>query len=195
MNFLAHQFLSFGERGLQIGNLYGEIVRAKEYLQYPDDIQKGILLHRAIDSYTDSHPTVKHSTSLFHNKYGKYAPVIVDVLYDYFLIKNWKKYSEELFEDFVNNCYRLFEENLPTFPENLQFIMQHLLKNDWFRNYATTAGIHETLSGLSRRSKFKNNIDEAVNELIRFETMLDEDFNLFFPDLIRHCKSFIKSKS
>lgn len=195
MNFLAHQFLSFQKPEIQIGNLYGEIVRAKDYMNYPDGIRKGILLHRSIDSFTDSNPIVKKSTRIFQPNYGKYAPVIVDVIYDYFLIKNWNKYSDLGFEDFVNGCYTLFKENMSGFPENLKFIIRHLLNYDWFRNYRSFDGIEETLRGISGRSKFKNNISEAVHELKIFENQLNENFNDFFPLLLEHCKNFIETES
>lgn len=195
MNFLAHQFLSFHNPELQIGNLYGEIVRVKDYLEYPAGIQKGILLHRSIDSFTDSNEIVKNSTRLFHTKYGKFAPVIVDVLYDYFLIKNWNIYTHDDYEEFVSDCYRLFREKFEEFSPKLQYIVKHLLEYDWFHNYSNYDGIRETLNGISLRSKFENNIGEAVNELIEFEDRLNNDFNLFFPKLIEHCKSFIKSES
>lgn len=191
MNFLAHQFLSFQNPELQIGNLYGEIVRVKDYLNYPKGIQKGILLHRAIDSYTDSNETVKKSTALFHSGYGKFSPVIVDVLYDYFLIKNWQKYTEINYESFTDQCYRLFSSEFQNFPANLQYIVRHLLDYDWFHKYENYEGIKETLNGISKRSKFKNSIAESVKELILHEDELDKHFNQFFPKLISHCKNFI----
>lgn len=195
MNFLAHQFLSFHQKDLQIGNLYGEIVRVKDYLDFPPGIQKGILLHRSIDSYTDINEVVKSSTSLFHEKYGKFAPVIVDVLYDYFLIKNWDKYSNQPYEEFVSDCYSLFRSEFDNFSDKLQYIMKHLLDYDWFHNYNNYEGIRQTLNGISHRSKFKNNIDEAVTELKLYENELNEHFNLFFPGLTEHCKSFIENES
>ena len=192
MNFLAHQYLSFQIPDIQLGNLYGEIVRARDYLNYPEGIQKGILLHREIDSFTDSHKVVKQSTRLFHKNHSKYAPVIVDVLYDYFLIRNWETYSDIPFDGFVTNCYQLFETNLPSFPDSLRTTVGYLIKYDWFHTYQTPEGIQRTLTGLSKRTKYKNNMDEAVNELIEFEEELNAHFNLFFPDLIIHCKDFLK---
>lgn len=194
MNFLAHQFLSFQNRELQIGNLFGEIVRGKDYIYYTPEIQKGILLHRSIDSYTDAHEIVKKSTKLFHLRYKKFAPVIVDVLYDYFLIKNWERYHSTPFDDFVDSCYSLFRAEFINFPLQLQHIVHHMLQNDWFHKYSSFDGIQQTLSGISKRSKFENNMEEAVNELIVYEQQLDDDFKLFFPQLIEHCKKFIATK-
>lgn len=191
MNFLAHQYLSFQLPVIQLGNLYGEIVRGKDYLDFPQELQKGILLHREIDTFTDSHDAVKNSTRRFHEKYGKYAPVIVDVLYDYILIQHWEKYSEVDFEEFVTRCYDLFQLHFDSFPPQLQFIVQHLLKYDWFHNYTSLEGIRQTLKGISQRSKFPNNIAESVIEFELFEEELTNDFHQFFPELVKHCQLFL----
>ncbi|MFV0304805.1 MAG: ACP phosphodiesterase [Moheibacter sp.] len=193
MNFVAHQFLSFHKTEIQLGNLYGEIVRGKDYLKFDTEIQKGILLHREIDTFTDAHDIVKNSTKIFHPKYGKYAPVIVDVLYDHLLIKNWNYYTDQSYTDFVTECYNLFRLKLDTFPKNLKYIIQHLLNYDWFHNYKSLNGIQQTLKGISQRSKFQNNIYQATYEFVENEKELNSDFNEFFPLLINHCQKFIKS--
>lgn len=194
MNFLAHQYLSFDIPEIQLGNLYGEIVRVKDYLNFPVGIQNGILLHREIDTFTDSHPIVKESTRIFHENHGKYSPVIVDVLYDYFLIKNWNVYSNVPYDEFVEKCYSLFRKEQQDFPETLQYIMHYLLKYDWFNTYKTVEGIGQTLKGISKRAKFENSIGNAVNELVEFEEELNHHFQLFFPDLVNHCKDFLKER-
>lgn len=193
MNFLAHQYLSFQQEHLQIGNLFGEIVRGKDYLDFSEGLQKGILLHRHIDTFTDAHPMVKESSKKFHQHYGKYAPVIVDVVYDYFLIKNWSKYSEQAFEEFVSSCYDLFRKHFDDFPSPLQLIIDHLLKYDWFHNYTHIDGIKKTLDGISQRSKFKNYMGQADREIILYENELNEEFNAFFPDIIQSCSDFLNS--
>ena len=71
-----------------IGNFIADGIKGKKYLEYPAAIQKGILLHRAIDSYTDSHPVVRQSSKRLHANYGHYSGVIVDILYDHFLASN-----------------------------------------------------------------------------------------------------------
>lgn len=193
MNFVAHQLLSFKNPEIQIGNLFGEVVRGKDFENFEGDRQKGILLHRQIDTFTDEHDTVKKSTQKFHERYGKYAPVIVDVLYDYILISNWKKFSDDPYSVFVSNCYELFRTHFKEFPSDLQFMVKHLLRHDWFGNYATIDGIRQTLKGISQRSKFKNNISTAVEEMVLYKEELEAEFLEFFPEMIAHCKTFINS--
>lgn len=193
MNFVAHQLLSFNNSEIQIGNLFGEVVRGKDFEHFEGDRQKGILLHRAIDTFTDEHDTVKKSTQKFHERYGKYSPVIVDVLYDYILISNWEKFSDKPYHQFVTDCYDLFRNHFDEFPSDLKLMVKHLLKHDWFGNYASIDGIRQTLKGISQRSKFKNNISTAVEEMELYKEELELEFFEFFPELSAHCKTFINS--
>lgn len=193
MNFVAHQLLSFNNPEIQIGNLFGEVVRGKDFENFEGDRQKGILLHRQIDTFTDDHDIVKKSTQKFHERYGKYSPVIVDVLYDYILISNWNKFSDESYVQFVKACYELFQKHFEEFPADLQYMVKHLLKHDWFGNYSTISGIEQTLRGISQRSKFENNIETAIEELHIYKEELESEFLEFFPLLTAHCKSFINS--
>lgn len=192
MNYVAHQLLSFHQPEIQIGNIYGEVIKGNQYKKYKGDILLGILLHREIDTFTDQHPCVKNSSAIFHERYAKYAPVIVDVVYDYILIQNWKKFSTQNFESFTDECYQLFSTHLNEFPEKARFIIEHLLKHDWFHNYSTIKGVQQTLRGISQRSKFDNQIYFAVEEIQANYHALENDFLEFFPQLVSHCKKFIQ---
>ena len=191
MNFVAHQYLSFKQQSLQIGNLLGETVKGKQYLDFPDDIQKGILLHRSIDTFTDSHEIVKQSSSYFHETQHKFAPIIVDVIYDYFLIKHWNDFSDTPYQKFKLDCYQLFKNEYDTFPKKLQETIFYLLKYDWFENYSTIEGVQKTLKGIGSRAKFENNLHQIIPEFEQYYSMLEKDFLQFFPLLQSHCKNFI----
>lgn len=192
MNLVAHQYLSFNNPSLQIGNLLGEVVKGNKYLYYPQDIQNGILLHRAIDTFTDNHPIVKRSSSYFHSTQNKYSPIIIDLIYDYFLIKNWRKFHPISYQQFKENCYELFHYNYDNFPEALKHIMDYLLKHDWFENYSTIDGIQKTLDGIGKRTKFENNLNAASKTIINHLEELENDFLEFFPELVEYCKNIIK---
>ena len=92
MNFLAHLYLSPEDDHITLGNFIADAVKGKEFYKYNDKIKEGILLHRAIDKYTDQHPVFKRSTQKLNGKYKKYSAVITDIYYDHFLAKNWNNY-------------------------------------------------------------------------------------------------------
>jgi len=108
MNFLAHIYLSGDNEQVKIGNFMADSIKGKKYLKYPGDLQKGIILHRAIDYYTDTHPVFKQSTQKLFPEYGHYSGIIVDIFYDHFLASNWKKYSEVPLKEYTLNFLQAF---------------------------------------------------------------------------------------
>lgn len=191
MNLVAHQFLSFNQPEIQIGNYLGEVVKGNKYQNYPIKIQQGILLHRNIDYFTDTNNIVKESTSYFHTTQHKYAPIIIDLMYDYFLIKHWNQYSKVPFNILKKDCYTLFKDNFLIYPSSLQEMTSHLIKHDWFENYKTLEGIQRTLNGISKRAKFSNNLQHSLNCMIQYEEIIEQHFLLFMPEVIKMSKEFI----
>src|SRR5690606_7271733 len=118
MNFLAHIYLSGENPLIKVANFMADSIRGKKYLNYSSDIQKGILLHREIDTFTDAHPTVRKSTKKLHANYGHYSGVIVDIFYDHFLAKNWKDYSKIPLDVYVDEFYDLLGEHYEILPLN-----------------------------------------------------------------------------
>jgi acyl carrier protein phosphodiesterase len=74
-----------------LGNFMGDFVKGNKYLAYTGDIQKGLLLHREIDTFTDKHDTHKQSRDRFRKHYGLYSGVVVDIVYDHFLASRWER--------------------------------------------------------------------------------------------------------
>uniref|UniRef100_UPI00404875E4 ACP phosphodiesterase n=1 Tax=Roseivirga sp. TaxID=1964215 RepID=UPI00404875E4 len=70
---------------MAIGNFLGDFVKGNQYLDFEPDIAKGIILHREIDRFTDSHEVVSESKKRLSEKYRHYSGVIVDMFYDHFL--------------------------------------------------------------------------------------------------------------
>ncbi|HCT94182.1 MAG: hypothetical protein A2X19_09000 [Bacteroidetes bacterium GWE2_39_28] len=73
MNYLAHIFLSRGNRQLQVGNFIGDFVKGKSHENYPPEIQQGILLHREIDRFTDSRPSFLETVEMLRPVFNRYS--------------------------------------------------------------------------------------------------------------------------
>ena len=65
MNYLAHAYLSFGMPAITVGNLISDFVKGKQKFTYPAAIQQGIVLHRAIDTFTDTHAVTRKAKTFF----------------------------------------------------------------------------------------------------------------------------------
>ena len=183
MNFLAHIYLSGENDLIKIGNFMADGIRGKQFEHFPEDVQKGILLHRFIDTYTDSHDIFRTSTKRLHDRYHHYAGVIVDIVYDHFLAKNWTKYSDEELEHFVKRFYHSLHDNYEILTEKTQGLMPYMIERNWLVSYRTTEGIQHILTQMDRRSKNISQMQFAVEELIEFYDEFEEEFTLFFEEM------------
>lgn len=183
MNFLAHIYLSGGDEELTLGNFIADSVKGKRYLRYSKGIQKGIILHRAIDYYTDTHPTVRRSISRLFPIYGHYSGVIVDILYDHFLAANWSDYSSVPLEDYVASFYDLLQKNHVLLPKNVQQFLPYMMKDNWLLSYATVKGISKILAQMNERTKGQSRMNFAVIELEEHYEDFSREFSSFFKEL------------
>ena len=183
MNFLAHIYLSNDNDFIKIGNFIADSIRGKHYDHLPADIQKGIILHRAIDTFTDLHPVFRQSTKRLHERYHHYAGVIVDIFYDHFLAKNWSKYSNEDLGDFAENFYQILRDNTPFLNEKILGMMPYLIKQNWLFNYQFMDEIARTLRQMDQRTKNNSQMQFSIEELQEFYTDFENEFTIFFEEL------------
>ncbi len=186
MNFLAHIYLSGDNDLIKIGNFMADGIRGKQFETYPTLIQKGILLHREIDTYTDAHPVFRQSTKKLHENYHHYSGVIVDIFYDHFLAKNWSIYSDEKLEDYVQRFYTSLHDNYELLSERTQKLMPIMIRENWLGIYKSIEGMQHILTQMDRRTKNLSKMQFATTELISNYDIFEADFTLFFEDLRNH---------
>lgn len=184
MNFLAHIYLSFDDDEIMLGNFIADSIRGNKYGHLPERVQKGILLHREIDTYTDAHPVPRKSSKRLHSNYGHYSRVIVDIFYDHFLAKNWKQYSKVPLAIFVARFYGLLEDNFEMLPQGVRRMMPYMITDNWLYNYSKMEGISRVLNGMNRRTKNKSKMNFAILELEEHYVDFEAEFTAFFDELI-----------
>ena len=183
MNYLAHIYLSGDNEMIRIGNFMADHIKGSSYREYPVEVQKGILLHRRIDWYTDQNEIVRKSKRRLHDRYGLYRGVVIDIFYDHLLAAQWSEYSHELLKDYAHLFYSSLEENLELLPEQARLLSGYMIKNDWLTSYARPEGIRRVLDGMNRRTYGRGKIDLAINDLLDNYEAFREDFNHFFKKL------------
>lgn len=193
MNYLAHAYLSGMDYGIITGNFIADQVKGKKYKNYPEKIQKGIILHRKIDTFTDLHQKVSQSKRLLYPSFGKFASVIIDIFFDYFLAKGWENYSSIPLNEFAENYYKILYLNKLYLPGKSLLILKFMSKDNWLLNYSNIEGIEKALAGIDKRTKFNSQMKNAVNILISKEKIFQMYFNTFFIDLINYIKKINKN--
>ncbi|UII27093.1 ACP phosphodiesterase [Fulvivirga maritima] len=183
MNLLAHAYLSGDNTQILVGNLIGDFVKGKRYEQYEGDLQKGILLHRQIDEYTDTHPIVIQSKRRLSEKYRHYSGVIVDLFYDYFLASQWQKHHHTSLEQFSAQVYESLKTLSEHIPKKANEMFGYMERGNWLLNYREVKGIDSALTGLSHRTKFLSKMEQAADDLVASKEEFKEEFDEFFPQI------------
>ena len=191
MNYLAHMFLSNDDEDLMIGNLSGDFVRVADMRFLKPEIEAGVLLHRKIDKFTDSHEVVDRSIGRLAPSHGRYAAVIADILYDHLLCINWLQYTDEGLNDFKQRNYEILRRRYDDLPPRLQSKIVKMINRDFIEGYRSLDGMRYIMHYMDKRTSFPSKFEISIDQ---FEEQLDdfnEDFNQFFPELMNFVASEI----
>lgn len=182
MNYLAHVYFSFHDENLLVGNVVADLLQYKEVKQLDARYQNGILLHRHIDHVTDNHPIHRENLKILYPSQGKYAPVVMDIFYDYFLGKHWSAFGTGIQRKVCDEAYEILirhEKNIPVSAGNL---IRRMVDDDFLYSCHTFERMEQTFARLFKRVKFKSNILKATDDLQVFENDIELLFLQFFPD-------------
>lgn len=191
MNYLAHAFLSFDDPEILVGNMISDYVKGKKQYDHPETIQKGIRLHRLIDTFTDNHSSTKTAKELLKPAVGAYAGAFIDVVYDHFLAIDKNIYSEEEWLHFTERTYQSLYKYEAHLPERFANMLPYMSSQNWLYNYRFPWGIEKSFEGVARRAVYLSHNDMAFR---LFETHYDsfqEAYDNFFPDVKKLALDFL----
>ena len=186
MNFLAHIYLSGESDQVKIGNFIGDFVKGQAYRDYPKLISRGILMHRNVDSYTDGNPVVKKTILFFRQKYGLYAGIVVDILYDHFLAVEWHQHALIDLQDFILAFYHVLENNFHFLPERVQSFTPRFIQLNWLATYHELSGVEKVLDRMSKRTSLPNETKYAMQIMEKNYFTFQDHFREFFPLVKQH---------
>lgn len=184
MNFLAHIYLSGKDEELVVGNFIGDYIKGKKYTNYPESIQKGIILHRHIDTFTDNHPNFREAKKLFREEFGLYSGIIIDIFYDHFLALNWNLYSDISLRSFTKRTHAILLSNFFHLPKRVQSFLPFLIQDRRLESYSSTVGIQKSLEIMSRYTSLPNKSVKAVEIMKTNFHFFEENFIHFMNELI-----------
>ena len=188
MNLLAHAFLSFQDTDILAGNMISDYVKGKKQYDLPRNVQKGIQLHRVIDTFTDQHRVVKELSEIFRPKYRLYSGAIIDIVFDHFLANDEIHFNKNQLHDFTQTTYaQLFNHN-NLFPERFAKMYPYMVEQNWLFHYQSTEGIQRSLGGLQRRAKYIDETETAFQLFLQHYEQIQTGYQLFFPELLQMSK-------
>lgn len=188
MNHLAHAYLARENDDLIVGNFIADYARgAVDNLSYPEGIKEGIAMHRAIDTFTDSHEAIHTACAMLHASHHKYAPIVIDVCFDYFIAEIWHELlPQKTLHQFSTDVCNALHARHALLPPTLQKRLPSMIANNFLTHYRHYDGLTFAFESLARRTTFDHNLGKAVDDFKAHQAELKAIFEVFFPQLVAH---------
>jgi acyl carrier protein phosphodiesterase len=168
--------------------MISDCIKGRAQYQYPEGIQKGIRLHRAIDAFTDSHPATKRAQEVFRPHYRLYSAPLADVAFDYFLANDKETFNEATLFHFSQHTYAVIESFDAHLPPRFATLFTYMKRDNWLFRYRSMEGIGNSLRGLMYRASMPDDGQHAGDLLLQHKSLLQQCFDDFFPDVKKFAK-------
>jgi acyl carrier protein phosphodiesterase len=187
MNFLAHAWLSFGEKEILVGNMISDFVKGRAQYDFIPGIRKGIIHHRLIDDFTDNHIAVKKAKEVFKSDYRLYSSPLVDIILDHFVASDTRLFDKGL-NSFTEDVYQILDDYAAHLPERFVPVFGYMKTENWLFGYKYKTGIEKSIRGLVRRANFLNDSETAIILFNQHYTELENCYGKFIEDVKQFAK-------
>ncbi|PID66063.1 MAG: hypothetical protein CR975_04860 [Gammaproteobacteria bacterium] len=186
MNYLAHTLLSTTAIDFQLANLAADALKSRPWSGCSQQHRQGLLMHRRIDSFTDSSPYVQQAKSRLGRGYLK--GVVVDILFDHFLSQHWAQFVRCDFDTFISDFYQAARQQAQHLPPAGQAFIARVVRYDFLHLYGDFSVLPKVLGKFDRRLSPRLRKRESASDYLPALTAnyaaLEQDFLVFFPTLI-----------
>ncbi|MBN2670452.1 MAG: acyl carrier protein phosphodiesterase [Deltaproteobacteria bacterium] len=150
---------------------------------YGTDIARGIRHHREVDRFTDTHDAVVHSVKALQTPFGLYGSIVVDVIFDHFLLTRWNDYARIRKDLFFASVYQSLSLPHPAYPPRFTATIDRILERRWLNTYEKLENVAYALMRIGERFNRPTPLKDALPGLQTHYAVLEQDFIRFFPDL------------
>lgn len=163
--------------------MVSDFIKGKKKYDYPPGILAGINLHRAIDTFTDTHESTHRAKEIFRPYYRLYSGPLMDVIYDHYLALDERIFTDKSLFDFAQETYNVIESHTQWLPEKFSMMFPYMKSQNWLYNYRTKTGISQSLQGLVRRSTYLIESKTAFHLFEENYQLLNDLYRQFWTDM------------
>ena len=187
MNHFAHLVLSQPTVESVVGNLLGDFARGVDADSLPAPVRAGLLNHRAVDRFTDSHPLVLEMKRSFSSRRRRFAGIALDIYFDHLLLTHWQRFEHRDLDELIAVFYQRMTAGQSLMPgTEMRRVTRRMVDYDWFGSYRNADAIAESLDRVAARIRFANDFDNAIEDLHCHHELIRDGFLEFYPQLQQH---------
>ncbi len=188
MNYLAHFQLAWPDDALLAGALEGDYFKGPLPGELPSVLRQGVELHRAIDGFTDSHRALDPVRSHFPDGTRRYAGILFDLSFDYFLSRHWERFSREELPAFSQRVYQVLDNHSDVLSAPARRMAGRLAQYDVLMQYQHWDTVASAAARLGERMRKPNPLGQADQLLRPLQPELERAFLVLYPELQEFCR-------
>ncbi|MAZ88813.1 MAG: hypothetical protein CL693_14330 [Cellvibrionaceae bacterium] len=187
MNYLAHVLLSGADPQWQLGGFLGDFIKGPLPAldeSYPSEslsqsvldaqgspwakpVLQGVMLHRQLDVFTDSHPIYKQCVAMLGTRHRRFASIALDVFLDHLLARHWSEFHHHSLDHFSHQFYDFCRERSAALPRRAEGFMRAASEHHLFAGYGRWQVFEQVLVRIDQRIRFDSNLSEVGDEIGR----------------------------
>ena len=185
MNHLAHIVLSGDEPRMQVGGLLGDFWHGALPDEWPGPLQRGVMLHRRVDTWTDAHTVTVAARALFPPPFRRYAGILLDVWFDHLLALDFERLAGSTLETTAARAYAALRAETTPLPPAFRLFAARLESRRGLERNIDPDYIEQVLERISERLARSNPVATALPLLQTLSSELGRAFESFWPELSR----------
>ena len=191
MNYLGHLVLSGNDSEILFGNFIADAIKGNSYIKWPVNIQKGILLHRFIDNFTDNNNHYLLGKRRFYEQFPKMGGIVNDILYDHLLWKYEHQNQTLQLNKQIIRFYQILDNFLDQMPEKIKHLYKFMRRDDWLNNYQYEEGMRKILMRMGKRINYSKNLELSFDIYKNSSLDYEKEFKLFYNEIKEKTSSFL----
>jgi acyl carrier protein phosphodiesterase len=199
VNYLAHLVIAerYGDdAGYLAGSLLPDFVRGR-LPRVVGPVARGVALHRWVDRLTDIDPIALRTRGRLRPTHGRFAGVLVDMLYDHCLARRFGDWSAVPYAAAIDRYHARLSAALPDIPPAGRPGLTRLIEASWMRRYADLDGMRCILwmmqTYLSQRFDREVRLEHAADTFVTHADAMQSDFDAFFTSLLNRADAAVQA--
>ncbi len=189
MNYLAHFHLAGDHPAMLQGALLGDFVKGPLRGHYDAGVELGITLHRKIDAFSNGAEDIRFARRALTPELQRYAGIITDVVFDYFLSRHWPQFHSQQLPGFAQSVYQAIAPAVDDWPMAAQHFGRRMMEHDLLCQYGEWVTVERVLGSIGKRLSHHNPLAGAAAAVKPNLDQLELGFFAFYPKLQAYTRS------
>jgi acyl carrier protein phosphodiesterase len=193
VNFLAHCALAAAHDDLMVGGFLGDFVKGPVPTNLPALVGQGIRLHRRIDAFSNSEPSIRTSVARLPKAYRRLAPPFVDLLADHLLASAFTDHHGADLEVFTARVYGALDQRDAALNARARRYFEFMRDTDLFDRYRDLAAVEQAFARIALRLGRPEAVLPFMAAVAADYDGFTADFSRYYPALVSHADAWIRA--